>query len=329
MKHILIALGDRETIYEDINEISKRFYDKPKNIILSEEDVDVKAELIKRASSLFFEENLVITIVDPKERTLREIKDHLEALKGRAFIIIYFITHERPEELQIDADIVVIEKDMEERIKNKVTAILKKYNKQMTHNAFEIFKEKIRDESVLESELIKLINYIGDKKRIDSKDVRAVTSETHQDNLIALFDAFSKRDKKKVLQIIDNLINTMNTPMDTAILIIHSFIVRQTRHLIHAKEIEKKAAQYEKYNDFKAFFNRWKDTLEIKPSEKRHYLPFQNSYYAYRLFAVSRQFKKEDLFNLFNGLAKIDLGLKKDSVYDKRLKLESGLLEII
>lgn len=327
MKHIVIATGDRDTIYEDINELAKRFCDTPKNIILSDENA--KGEIIRRSSSLFFEDNLVLIIIDPKENTLKEIKGHLEALKGRAYIIIYFTNDQKPKHIDLDAETVIIEKDVEERIKNKVSALLKKYNKQMTLNAFEIFKEKIRDESVIETELIKLINYTGEKKKIDSKDIRAVTSETHQDNLIALFDAFSKKDRKKVLLIIDNLINTMNMPVDTAILMIHSFIVRQTRHLIHAKEIEEMAGRHKRYNEFKIFFNRWKDTFEIKPYERKHYLPFQNSYYAYKLMAVSRQFTKKELFSLFDRLAKIDLGLKKDSVYDKRLKLESGLLDAI
>lgn len=327
MKHTIIAFGNKETVYEDINELARRFSNTPKHIVLSDENA--KTEIIKRASSLFFEDNLVITVIDPKEKTIKEIKDYIEALKGRAFIILYFTTDERPDQLHIDGDLIFIEKNIEERIKNKVKDLLKKYNKQMTLNAFEIFKEKIRDESVIESELIKLINYTGDKKKIDSKDVLTVTSETHQDNLIALFDAFSKKDKKKVLHIIDNLINTMNTSIDIAILIIHSYILRQTRHLIHAKEIEEKVAVYGKYNDFIKFFNRWKDTFEIKPFEKKQYLPFQNAYYAFKIMSVAKQFKKQDLFSLFEGLAKIDLGLKKDSVYDKRLKLESGLLEII
>jgi len=327
VKHILIASGNKDTVYEDISELAKRFSDTPKNIILSGENA--KNEIIKRASSLFFEENLVFAIIDPEEKTIKEMKNHLESLKGRAFIILYYTSGERPKKDFLDADTVILEKDMEERIKNKVKNLLKKYNKQMTLNAFEMFKEKIRDESVIESELIKLINYTGEKKKIDSKDVMTITSETHQDNLIALFDAFSKKDKKKVLLIIDNLINTMNTPLDTAILIIHGYILRQTRHLLHAKEIEHKIPQYGKYSDFVKFFNRWKDTFEIKPNDKRHFLPFQNSYYAYKLLSVSRQFKKEELFSLLNGLAKIDISLKKDSISDKRLKLESGLLEII
>jgi len=326
MKHILIAIGNKDTVYDDINELAKRFSDTPKNIILFDENA--KGELIKRASSLFFEDNLVFTIIDPEEKTLKEIKSYIELLKGKASVILYFTSGEITKKDYLDADVIVLEKDMEERIKNRVKNLLKKYNKQMTLNAFEIFKEKIRDESVIESELIKLINYTGEKKKIDSKDVTALTSETHQDDLIALFDAFSKKDKKRVLQIIDNLINTMNTPLDAAILIIHGYILRQTRHLLHGKEIEEKIP-YGKYSDFVKYFNRWKDTFAIKPFERRHYLPFQNSYYAYKLLAISRQFKKEELLSLLNGLAKIDLGLKRDSISDRRLRLESGLLEIL
>jgi len=327
MKHILIAIGNKDTVYEDINELAKSFSDTPKNIILS--DKNAKGEIIKRASSLFFEDNVVFTIIDPEEKMIEEIKNHLESLKGKASVILYFTSGEITKKDYLDADVIVLEKDTEERIKNKVKNLLKRYNKQMTLNAFEIFKEKIRDESVIEPELIKLINYTGEKKKIDSKDVMALTSETHQDNLIVLFDAFSKKDKKRVLQIIDNLINTMNTPLDAAILIIHSYILRQTRHLLHAKEIEERIPRYGKYSDFVRFFNRWKDTFEIKPIERRHYLPFQNSYYAYKLLEISRQFKKEELLSLLKGLTKIDLGLKRDSISDRRLKLESGLLEII
>ncbi|MBP8626469.1 MAG: hypothetical protein KBI10_07240 [Syntrophorhabdales bacterium] len=326
MKEIIFAIGSKENANEDINILAQQFYDPPHNIIVS--GSQIKDVVIDIASSLFLEERLVLTLLDPEKEVIEEIKAQLNDLRGRVPVIIYITTGTKPDYagIEIDGDIMIMERDPEKRLKERASAILKKYGKLMTDKAFEFFRERLRDEAVLETELMKLINYAGDKKKIDSKDTMEITAQTHQDDLIGFFEAFSSKDKKRMLYILDNLINTMNLPSESAIIIIHSFIVRQTRLLLHAKEIENKIGMHTKYPDFTNIFNRWKEALDIKTSERKHYLPFQKNYYAYKLSSISRKFDTKDLLLFLDRLVKIDLGIKTAPEHERRAILEAGLL---
>ncbi|HOL04522.1 MAG TPA: hypothetical protein PK864_09795 [Syntrophorhabdaceae bacterium] len=326
MKDIIVAMGSKDNAHEDIGILSRQFYDSPQNIIVSGEGIrDTVAGI---ASSLFLEDRIVLTLIDPGKEIIDEIRTHLVSLKGRVPVIIYMTSETKPVLPGVEAEVVVMEKESDKRVKDRVTALLKRYGKQMTDKAFELLKERIRDEAVLETELMKLINYSGDKKRIDSKDVLAITAQTHQDDLIGFFDAFSNKDKKKMMYILDNLINTMNLPLDTAIIIIHSYLVKQTRLLLHAKDTEDRSGPYTKYPDFTKILNRWKDSMDIKPVEKKQYLPFQKGFYAYKLSNISRKFDKKDLISFLDTLSKIDLAIKRGPEHERRIILETGLLEI-
>ena len=69
-------------------------------------------------------------------------------------------------------DPVVMEKDKEKRIKERVRTALKRNGKKMTDKAFTLLTSRIRDESILDQEVLKLIGYVGDKATIDSKDIQ-------------------------------------------------------------------------------------------------------------------------------------------------------------
>ncbi|MCX8111224.1 MAG: hypothetical protein N3D15_08265 [Syntrophorhabdaceae bacterium] len=326
MKDIIIAMGTKDNVHEDIGILSHQFFDSPHNIVVSGEGI--RDTVVEIASSLFLEERIVLILVDPDKNVMEEIKTNLYALKGRVPVIIYITSDTKPVFPGIEADVVVMERESEKRLKDRVTTVLKRYGKQMTDKAFDLLKERIRDEAVLETELMKLINYTGDKKRIDSKDIMAITAKTHQDDLIGFFEAFSNKDKKKIIYILDNLINTMNLPLETAIIIIHSYLVKQTRLLLHAKDIEEKLSPYTKYPDFTKVLNRWKDSMDLKPIEKKQYLAFQKPYYAFKLSNTARKFDKKDLISFLDTLSRIDLAIKKGPEHERRVILETSLLEI-
>lgn len=326
MKDIVIAMGSKENVHEDIAILSHQFYDTPQNIIVSGDGV--KDTVLEMASSLFLEDRVVLILLDPDKGIMEEIKTNLAALKGRVPVIIYITSETKPVFSGIEAEVVVMERESEKRVKDRVTSILKRYGKQMTDKAFDLLKESIRDEAILETELMKLINYSGDKKRIDSKDIMAITAQTHQDDLIGFFEAFSNKDKKKMIYILDNLINNMNLPLETAIIIIHNYLIKQTRLLLHAKDMEERSGTYSRYPDFTKAMSRWKDSIDLKPVEKKQYLPFQKGYYAFKLSNTSRKFDKKDLISFLDTLSRIDLAIKKGPEHQRRVILEAGLLEI-
>jgi DNA polymerase III delta subunit len=199
---------------------------------------------------------------------------------------------------------------------------LKQYDKKMTDKAFRALVERIKDESVLESELMKLVNYIGDKSSIDSKDIHAIIVEMHEDNLINLFESIAKLDNQEVLKIFENLLKN-----GVHILAVHSYLVRQIRLLLQAKDMEELYRANPDYGTFVKTFGKWKENLEIKTSEKKHYFPYQKPFYAHKLSKASRRISKQTLISFLNSLTMSDVRMKRGTRFDQ-FHMERDLLEV-
>jgi DNA polymerase III delta subunit len=192
----------------------------------------------------------------------------------------------------------------------------------MTDKAFDLLMERIKDESVLESELTKLVAFVGEKNTIESKDIRTIVGETHEDSLMALFEAFQKFDKKEMLAIFENLIDN-----GQYILAIHSYLVNQIRLLLQTKDMEEMVREGVEYPVFAKAFKKWKEDLDLQSSEKRRYLPYQHPYYAYKLSKVGHNISQKDLLAFFEMLTTFDAQVKRGTKYD-RVRMEYGLLKV-
>ena len=192
----------------------------------------------------------------------------------------------------------------------------------MTDKAFVLLTSRIRDESILDQEVLKLIGYVGDRTTIDSKDITSVVTETHEDTLMVLFDAFSRMDKKEVLNIFEGLVEN-----GQHILAIHSYLVNQMRLLIQAKDLEPHVPDARAYPAFAASFKRWKEGMDIDTSAKKRYLPFQHPYYAYKLFSTSRKLPRKSLVDFYEFLSSLDVKIKTGTKHDRTL-MEYGLLKV-
>jgi DNA polymerase III delta subunit len=173
---------------------------------------------------------------------------------------------------------------------------------------------------------MKLVNYVGDRKEIKSKDILAVVTETHEETMFALIDAFLKKDKKEALIVLDNLLANMNIPEDKALLAIQSFLVRQLRLLLHGKDMEEVFKTSSEFAVFSKTLHKWAESVEVKPGDKRQYLPFQKPYYASKLSKTSQKVSKGMLLSFFETLAALEVHVKRGTQYG-RIRMESGLLE--
>jgi DNA polymerase III delta subunit len=242
-------------------------------------------------------------------------------LKERTHIIVYLTAPPSEGHKLIEGRTVVMEQKKERRIEERVRSFIRKYEKKMTHEAFRLLLDRIRDESVLESELTKLVTYVGDRRDIKSRDILAVGAQTHEESLISLFDALAKKDKKEAIAIFENLLlNGFN------ILAIHSFLVKQIRLLLQAKDMEEIFKASPEYGVFAKTFGKWKEGMELKPLEKKHYLPFQKPYYAFNLSKTSQRMSKKDLLAFFDMLAQFDVRVKSGTKHDRAF-LEYGLID--
>lgn len=320
MSKIILAVGTKENMMGDIHGIVQQWTNDPKFVIAAGKEI--KAAVIDTASTLFLSDNTVLVLVDPDSSLLGILKPQLDALKERIPVILYTTSPPSEALKGMAGSVSLMEKDKTMRIRKNVLAFLKQYDKKMTDKAFRILMERIRNESILESELMKIVNYVGDKKNIDSKDIQVIVAETHEESFITLFDAIAGMDKKEVLSIFENLIEN-----GVHILAIQSYLVRQIRLLLQAKDMEGLFKAAPEYPAFSRTFGKWKEGLELKPLEKRHYFPYQKPYYAHKLSKVSRKTAKQVFIAFLEILTTLDAHIKKGTRYD-RIRLECGLLEL-
>ena len=318
MKGITTIVGTKENIAEDVRLFLQKVVNDVQILFVSKKDI--RNTIIEKASTLFLAQDFSLVLVDPEKEVLDGLKEQLQALGERITVILYLTTPLADGQSLVGGQTIVMEKEKEKRVKERVLALIKRHDKAMTDKAFKLFREKIRDESVLESELMKLINYVGERKEIKSGDVASVVTETHEDNLLSFFENMS--DKKEILRIFENLLlNGLN------ILAIQGFLVKQARLMLQAKDMEEVFKTNEEYPAFSKSFNKWREGIEMTPIEKKLYLPYQKAFYAFKLSQSSHKFKKGDLLFFLDMLLSFDAKAKSGTKHD-RMYLEQGLLEI-
>jgi hypothetical protein len=317
MNEITTIVGTKENMAEDVRVFSQKVANSVQILFVAKKDI--RNTVIEKASSLFVGQDFVLVLVDPDKELLGGLKDQLQALRERMPIILYLTAPPVDGQNLVGGPTVIVEKEKEKRVKDRVLTLIKKYDKAMTDKAFKLFREKIKDESVLESELMKLINYVGERKEIKSGDVASIVTETHEDSLLNFFDTVA--DKKEMLNVFENLLlNGLN------ILAIQGFLVKQTRLMLQAKDMEDVFKTSHEYPAFSKSFSKWKESIELTPIEKKLYLPYQKAFYAYKLSQTGGKFKRKDLLFFFDMLLSFDAKVKSGTKHD-RIYLEQGLLE--
>jgi len=318
MGKLIIAVGSKENVSEDIHALAKRLVNEPELVIVTGKDI--RNTIIGQASNLFPDERRVLVIIDPERGCIEELKGQLDVLKEKIFIILYSTGRESDLHQVIEGEQVVLEQDKEKRIREQVLSVVRSYGKTMTKEGFALLKERIKDESILGSELLKLVSYVGDRKEIGSKDVRAVVTETHEESFLRLFEAFAAFDRQKMIGIFENLLENGED-----ILAIQSYLVNQIRLLLQAKDMEEVFRAGQGFPLFKKTFLKWKEGLDLDAAERKRYLPYKHPYYAFQLSQTSRKMSKKDLIAFLDMLAGFDVSVKRGTRYG-RTHLEYGLL---
>jgi DNA polymerase III delta subunit len=320
MGETIVAIGSKDNLVEDISLLARKWLENPKIVTLT--GPDMKAGIVDKASALFLDTNIVLALLDPDRKLLEAVKDQLLTLKERINVIVYYTGLKSDVPSFLGGAPVHMEQDREMRMRERVLSFTRECRKKMTDKAFALFKERVRDESLLEPELGKLLNYVGDKETIELRDVAAVVTQTHEDTLITLFDAMAQRNHKEFIGILENLLT-----QGVHILAVQSFLVRQIRLLLQAKDMGDLLATEMDYKLFSKTFTTLKEEIDFVPREKKHYFPYQKPYYAFKLSKTSMKFSKKELISLLGILAHLVALIKKGTKYD-RVRLETVLLEV-
>lgn len=316
----VVAFGLKDNFMEDVHVLAKRWSESPRIVAVTGQSV--KEVILEKASALFVEEDLVLAFLDPPSPTIKELAGQLSLLKERVGIIIYCTSDDFDLPPSLDPEKVNMEKEKQERMKGKVLAAVRVDGKKMTDKAYAILKERVKDEALLETELAKLIGYVGDKTVIEAKDVTAVITETQEGDFITLSEAMARKDRKQLMLILDALLSQgMN------LLAVHGFMTRHVSLLLQARDAEEFLGASSDFRQFSKEFGSLKGAIDAAPAEKRNFLAYQKPYYAYNLCKTGRKFTDEMLLSFLTMLTGFDRQVKKGTKHD-RVNLEVGLLEI-
>lgn len=317
MDRITLAFGATENMSEDIHILARKCAENP--ILVVAQEQDARGLVVEKASALFTEDNLVLVLIDPKPKTIEGLAEQIEILKQRVHLIIYSTTHSPDLRSLLGVTPVVLEKERESRIRARVLAISKQYGKKMTDKAFALLKDRIRDEAFIDTELMKLIDYVGDRKTIESRDVSVTVSAGHEDSLIMLYDALAARQRKEISRIVVHLLS-----QGLHVLAIHNFLVKQMRLLLHAKDTASLFSENSEYKLFSKVMGKIKDQVDFSPLDKKQYLPFQKPFYAFTLSKTSAKFSARELETFLAVLAGFDTSIKRGTKHEIT-RLEAGI----
>ena len=169
MGEIVVAIGSKDSLVEDISLLARKWLENPKIVVLS--GPTTKAGIVEKASALFIDTSIVLALLDPDRSLLEAMKDQLLVLKEKINLIVYYSGAKPDGPSFLGSTPVQMEQDRELRIRERVLSSTRGHRKKMTDKAFALLKERIKDESLLEQELGKLLDYVGDKETIELRDV--------------------------------------------------------------------------------------------------------------------------------------------------------------
>jgi len=176
------------------------------------------------------------------------------------------------------------------------------------------------DTGLLNSEVRKLISFVGDHGRVSAEDVRALVARTKEAVVFDLTDALGQRDAGKALCAVRDLMHQGQSGIG-----IVSLLAGRLRLLLVASSlmerdlIPPKLARASRCDD--EFKREWKAVAELikphMPEERAANLAAQHEFVVYKTLREARSFTAEQLAR----------GLRSASDADVALKTTTGLSE--
>ena len=116
-----------------------------------------------------------------------------------------------------------------------VAQLLNKDSKKISRDDLRLFLERVgTDMENIETEIEKLVCYIGDREVVTKEDILTVTTEQISGKIFALTDALGARNKKLALELYHDLLSVREKPMTVLYL-----MVRQCNMILQAAEMNR------------------------------------------------------------------------------------------
>ncbi len=208
-------------------------------------------------------------------------------------------------------------------LRSHMQRILKKVGKTMTPGGFEALYEKIGpDMRSFNSELEKVVTFVGDRESISPTDVETISRRTKQDPIYELSHAIAERDPQKALFFLSSLLKGNVHPLQVL-----GAVANQIRKLVLATDFirSKNGSSWRKDLSFAGF---QKIILpELKKREPDLLTSSAHPYPLYMTLKQSHNYTLQELIGALELLLDADLRLKS-SGQNAKMVLENALLGI-
>jgi DNA polymerase-3 subunit delta len=208
-------------------------------------------------------------------------------------------------------------------LKTHMKKVLKKVGKKMAPGGFESLCEKIGpDIRSFDSELEKVVTFVGDRDEILATDVETISKRTRQDPIYEMSNAVAERDTHKALFFLDSLLRSSVHQLKVL-----AVVTNQIRKLILAKDFI-----HSEYG------NGWRKDLsyaafqkmilpELEKREPDFLTGKAHPYVVYMTLKQSHNYTPEELKGAMELLLDTDIRLKS-SGQNAKMVLEYAVLGI-
>ena len=218
----------------------------------------------------------------------------------------------------------------QDRVYQGVSRKLGTFGKKISPSAFNLLQRRTGNDMHLIAEAIeKIIAFVGDKTRIDERDIETVIAQSSFENIFALTDALGKRSVSQALSSLHSVLESGEPPIK-----VNALIARQIRLTLQAKLL---AAQgelkpnvdrmnYQSFADnvFRPLATKMSNSL---PTAAQVNLLKQNPYAAYKIVQAIPFFSTEELVHGLEQTLEADVQLKSSQL-DPECILEQLVYEL-
>ena len=218
----------------------------------------------------------------------------------------------------------------QDRVYQGVSRKLETFGKKISPSAFNLLQRRTGNDMHLIAEAIeKIIAFVGEKTRIDERDIETVIAQSSFENIFALTDALGKRSISQALSSLHSVLESGEPPIK-----VNALIARQIRLTLQAKLLVEQGElkptvdrmNYQSFADtiFKPLANKMSKYL---PTAAQVNLLKQNPYAAYKVIQAIPFFSTDELVHGLEQTLEADVQLKSSQL-DPECILEQLVYEL-
>jgi DNA polymerase-3 subunit delta len=221
------------------------------------------------------------------------------------------------------------DRDWAERAEHSAHTAIRGRNKEISEEALaELVQRAGPNARQLENEIEKLCLYIGDRKKIEFKDVTTICTRHKMARAFALGDALGDRDLPRLLKRLDEELWEMKTDKDKSGIGLLYGLIGKIRAMLLLKEMLR-----EGWIKPEMDYNRFKAQLEKVPQEKlptdRRFNPLAlNPYVLFKALPQVKKYTPGELVRAMDRLLRCNQRLVTSGL-DETLVLQQVLVQIV